>query len=71
MGSLDMYEANFDKLRVIMDVSCQPRHDPRATSKPPKHVYLQYIVHLVYFSLLHSQHIFFGFDLVDTVHADL
>jgi len=28
---LDLYEANFGKLRLIMDVSFQPRHTLRAT----------------------------------------
>ena len=71
MTFLDMYEANFDKLRVIMDVSLQPRHTARATNKPPKCMYLQYVVHFVYCSLLHSHHVFFDFELVDTVHTDL
>ena len=71
MSFLDMYQATFDKLQVIMDVLFQPRHTNRATNKPPKHMHLQYIVHIVYFSLLHSHHVLFDFELVDTLHTDL
>jgi hypothetical protein len=71
MSFFDMYEVIIDTLRVIMDVSFQSRHASRATKKPPKCMYLQYIVHFVYFSLLHSHHVFFNFELVDTVHRDL
>jgi len=71
MSWLDMYEANFDKLRVIMDVSFLPRHASQATNKPPKRMYSQYGVQFVYFSLLHSHHVFFDFELVDPVHTDL
>jgi len=42
---LYMYEANFDKLQVIMAVSFQLSHASRATNKPPKRMYLPYIVH--------------------------
>jgi len=31
----DVYEANFDKLWIIMDDSLQPRYTSRATNKPP------------------------------------
>jgi len=48
MSFLDMYEANCEKLRVIMNVSFQPTHALRATNKPPKRMYLQYFVHFVY-----------------------
>jgi len=34
-------------------------------------MYLQYVVHFVSFSLLHSHHVFFDFELVDPVHTDL
>jgi hypothetical protein len=71
MGFLDTYQANFNKLWVIMDVIFQPRHATRVTNKPLKHIYLQYIVRLVEFSLLHSHHVFFDFELVDTVNTDL
>ena len=66
-----MYEANFDKLRVIMDVSFQPRHASRATNKPVKRMYLQYVVYFVYFGLLYSHHIFFDFELVDIMDTNL
>jgi len=36
---LDLYEANFDMLRLILDVSFQPRHASRVTNKPPKRMY--------------------------------
>jgi len=66
-----MYEANFDKLQVIMVVSFQPKHVSRATNKPPKRMYLQYVVYFAYFTLLHSHHVFFNFELLDTVYTDL
>jgi len=44
MSFLNIYEANVDKLRVIMDLSFQPRHATRATNQPPKHIYFQYVV---------------------------
>jgi len=71
MSFLDTYEANFDKLRVIMEVSFQPRHTSRATNKPPKGMYLLFIVHFVYCSLLHSYHVSVEFESVDPVHTDL
>ena len=52
-------------------LSFQLRHASRATNKPPKRMYLQYVVHFVYFSLLYSSHVFFDFELVDPVHTDL
>ena len=70
MSFLDMYQANFDKLQVIMDVLFQPRHASRVTNQPPKHMYIQYIVHFVYFSLLHSYHGFFDFKLIDMLYTD-
>jgi len=42
MSFLDMYEANIDKLRVIMDVSFWPRHASRVTNKPPRRMYLHH-----------------------------
>jgi len=39
MTFLDLYEANFDKLRLIMDASLGPRHASRATNPPPKRMY--------------------------------
>jgi len=39
MMFLDLYEANFDKLRLIMDASFRPSHASRATNTPPKHMY--------------------------------
>jgi len=39
MMLLDLYEANFDKLRLIVDGSFRPRHASRATNMPPKHMY--------------------------------
>ena len=51
--------------------SFQPRNASRATHKPPKRMYLQYVVHFVYFSLLHSHHVFFDCESVDPAHTDL
>jgi len=39
MTFLDLYEANFDMLRLILDVSFLPRHASRVTNKPPKRMY--------------------------------
>jgi len=39
MMFLDLYEANFDKLRLIMDSSFWPRHASRATNMPLKRMY--------------------------------
>jgi len=39
MSCLDIYKVNFDKLRLIMDISSQPRHASRATNKPPMRMY--------------------------------
>ena len=39
MTFLDLYEANIDKLRLIMDVSFLPRHASRVTNTPLKHMY--------------------------------
>ena len=39
-------------------LSFQPRHASRATNKPPMRMYLQYVVHFVYYRLLHSHHCF-------------
>jgi len=36
MTFLDLYDANCDKLQLIMDVSFQPRHTSIATNKPLK-----------------------------------
>ena len=34
-------------------------------------MYFQYVVHFVCFSLLHSHHVSFDFELLDRVHTDL
>jgi len=39
MRFLDLYEANFDKLGLIMDILFQPTHASRVTNKPPKRMY--------------------------------
>jgi len=39
-------------------LSFQPRHASRATNKPPMRMYLQYVVHFVYYRLLHCHHCF-------------
>ena len=51
-------------------LSFQLRQASRATNKLPKRMSLQYVVHFVHFSLLHSHHVFFDFELVDPVHTD-
>jgi hypothetical protein len=70
MSFIDIYEAKFDKLRVIMDVSFQPSHSSSATNTPPKFLYWQYMLHFEYFGLHHSHHIFLDFELVDTMHTN-
>jgi hypothetical protein len=39
--------------------------------KPPKGMYLQYVVHCVYLSMFHSHDVFFDFELVEPVETDL
>jgi len=39
MSFLDIYEANFDRLRLIIDISFHPRHASRATIKAPMCMY--------------------------------
>jgi len=39
LSFLDLYEANFDKLRLIMDVQFQPRHAWRVTNEALKRMY--------------------------------
>jgi len=39
MSFLDIYKANFDKLRLIMDISYLPGHASKATNKPPMRMY--------------------------------
>ena len=36
---LELYGANCDKLRLIMDILFQPRYASRATNTPPKRMY--------------------------------
>jgi hypothetical protein len=52
-------------------LSFQPRNASKATNKRLKSMYLQYVVHIVYCSLLQFHLIFFDFELVDPVHPDL
>jgi len=56
--------------KSIWMLSFQPRNAWRATNKPLKRVYLQYVVHFVYFCLVHSHHVFFDTELGDTVHTN-
>ena len=41
MSFFDMYEANSDKLQVIMEVSFHPRESSGAIQTPPKRMYFQ------------------------------
>jgi hypothetical protein len=71
MSFFDMYEANFDKLRVIMDVIIPAQ----ARLKSDKHATEAHVLALrsafCIFSLHHSDHVFFNFELLDPVHTDL
>jgi len=69
MMFLDLYEANFDKLQLIMDASFRPRHASRVTNTPPKRMYSNLLC-TVYFSFLYSHHVFLDFESVDEVHTD-
>ena len=69
MRFFDLYEANFDKLRLMIDVWFQPRHASRVPNAPLKSMYLSLLCTL-YFRFLHSHHVFFNLESVDAVHID-
>ena len=57
MSFLDIYKTNCDKLRLIMDISFEPRHTSRATNMPPMCMYPSLLCTL-YCGLLHSHYVF-------------
>ena len=69
MRFMDLYEANFDKMQLSMDVSFQPRYASRVTNKPPEHMYSS-VYNTSYLILYLSHHVFFDFQSVDAVLTD-
>jgi len=69
MRFLDLYAANFDELRLIIDVLFLAMHAMSVGNSPPKYLHSS-LSCIVYFNLFYSDYDFFDFESVDTVHTD-